>query len=56
MHNILRRKTTRDCRDWSVVEYNTVNAAGDDLKNIKDDAEEHEHRLESWNKVGYKAI
>jgi len=50
VHNILRRKTTRDCRDWSVVEYNTVNAAGDDLKNIKDDAEEHEHRLESWNK------
>ena len=47
-----RKETIRDCRDWSVVEYSPVKGdAGGGLKNIEDDAEEHEHRLESWNKV-----
>jgi len=49
VHNILRRQTIRDCRDWSVVEYTSVKAADDNIK-IQDDGEEHEHRLESWNK------
>ena len=55
VHNNLRRQTIRDCRDWSVVEYTTVTAAEDDIK-IQDDGEEHEHRLESWNKVEYKTM
>ena len=38
-----------------MVEYTKVTAAEDDIK-IQDDGEEHEHRLESWNKVEWKTM
>ena len=45
-------EVTRDCRSWSQMEYFAVKEDGDDTLVIKNDAENHDHRLNSWIKVG----
>jgi hypothetical protein len=44
-------EVTRDCRSWSEMGYFAVKEDGDDTLVIKNDAENHNHRLTSWIKV-----
>ena len=44
-------EVTTDCRSWSEMEYFGVKEDGDDTLVIKNDAENHNHRLNSWIKV-----
>ena len=44
-------EVTKDCRSWSEMEYTTVRDDDDDTLVIKDDSENHNHRLTSWIKV-----
>ena len=44
-------QSTRDCRDWSPIKYSTVKSGDGEIMEIENDAEDHEHRLKSWNKV-----
>jgi len=43
-------QSTRDCRSWTPIGYSTVKSADEHNMVIKNDAENHEHRLDSWNK------
>ena len=44
-------EVTKDCRSWSDMEYTTGREDDDDTLVIKDDSENHNHRLTSWIKV-----
>ena len=44
-------EVTRDCRNWSEMEYIAVKEDGEDTLVIENDAENHDHRLTSWIKV-----
>ena len=44
-------EVTRDCRNWSEMEYIAVKEDGEDTLVIENDAENHDHRLSSWIKV-----
>ena len=44
-------EVTKDCRSWSEMECTTVREDDDDTLVIKDDSENHNHRLTSWIKV-----
>jgi len=43
-------QATRDCRSWTSIGYSIVKSADEKNMVIKNDAENHEHRLDSWNK------
>ena len=38
-------EVTRDCRNWSEIEYIAVKEDGDDTLVIENDAENHNHRI-----------